>query len=155
VLAGCGTSSPVRAVSVKSHTTTPRLADCSATNPPPCIQVATTTTTTSTTTPTTTTTTTVPCPSGLVTSTIGLTSESGLTGVTGEIHNGRNDPIQDIVIAFSVQNTNGALQPTFDYGLNGILPPNTTQSWTDYAEGGTANATSATVTDVTYLDVGC
>jgi hypothetical protein len=97
----------------------------------------------------------VPCPSGAVTSTIGLTNDNGFIGVTGEVHNGRNDPIQSIVIAFAVQNSGGALEPTFDYGLNGILPPNATQSWTDFADGGTYNATSATVTGVTYLDVGC
>jgi hypothetical protein len=173
ILAGCGTSIPAKAVIHKVHATT-----STTTSVPPTTTIATTTTTTTDPPPPTTTTTslvscgggvfvtpgracptsppatlptttTVPCPVGSVTTTIGFADDT----VSGELHNGRNDAIFNVVIDYAVTYFNGNTDDSGEQPVTGVVQPNASQAWTGSVVPYTTK--SVTVLQVNYKDAGC
>lgn len=111
------------------------------------------------------TTTTVACPSGSVASTAtlgpGVDGDTHQYTVSGTLMNGRNDPIQDVSVDFSVTFADGSTDFSGHAILSGVFPAGAKYNWAaseDFPSGSTATGpppTSVAVTHVAFGDAGC
>jgi hypothetical protein len=105
------------------------------------------------------TTTTTCMPNGTVVGTakVGPDPSSSLSYVvSGTVTNGRNDAIQNVLIYLSIRNSSGYTDSSRTHLIAGVIPPRTTQTWSQPVSTASGIAiVAATIAQITYADLGC